>query len=91
MSETSGAALRLLLLDRPWSQAWEYRADDVAPAAGRLEDLYVAAGRKTGSAAAVDRVQAALRDDLDVTSALDVAVDAGGEAARLAIRTLALQ
>ncbi|MCF7547498.1 cysteine--tRNA ligase [Pseudonocardia sp. WMMC193] len=91
LSETSGAALRLLLLDRPWSQPWEYRADDVAPAAGRLEDLYVAAGRKTGSDAAVDRVRAALRDDLDVTTALDVAVDAGGEAARLAIRTLALQ
>jgi cysteinyl-tRNA synthetase len=91
LAGTSAAALRLLLLDRRWSQPWEYRADDVAPAVDRLEDLYVAAGRKTGSAAAVDRVRAALSDDLDVTTALDVAVDAGGEAARLAIRTLALQ
>lgn len=36
-------------------------------------------------------MRAALRDDLDVSSAIDVAVDSGGEAARLAIRTLALQ
>ena len=91
LADTSGAALRMLLLDRPWGQAWEYRAEDVALATGRLEDLYVAAGRKTGSAAAVGRVQAALLNDLDVSTALGVAVEAGGEAARMAIRTLALQ
>jgi L-cysteine:1D-myo-inositol 2-amino-2-deoxy-alpha-D-glucopyranoside ligase len=91
LADSSGAALRMLLLDRPWAQPWEYRVEDVALATGRLEDLYVAAGRKTGSAAAVEGVRAALVDDLNVSAALDVAVDAGGEAARTAIRTLALQ
>ena len=39
----------------------------------------------------VERVRAALLDDLDVPTALAVAVEAGGDAARQVIRTLALQ
>ena len=91
LGSASGAALRLLLLDRPWSQPWEYRAEDVGVAAGRLEELYVAAGRKPGSPAAVGAVRDALLADLDVPSALETALEAGGDAARLVIRTLALQ
>lgn len=88
---TSGAALRMLLLNRPWSQPWEHRAEDVPLAAQRLEELYVAAGRKPGSPAAVGAVREALLADLDVPAALAVALEAGGDAARLVIRTLALQ
>ncbi|MBP2364548.1 cysteine--tRNA ligase [Pseudonocardia parietis] len=91
LGSVPGAALRLLLLDRPWSRPWEYRAEDLAVAGGRLEELYVAAGRKPGSPAAVDAVRDALLTDLDVPAALGTALEAGGDAARLVIRTLALQ
>ncbi|MFP5072007.1 cysteine--tRNA ligase [Pseudonocardia nantongensis] len=86
-----GAALRLLLLDRPWSQPWEYRAEDVDVASGRLDELYTAAGRRPGSVAAADAVRDALLADLDVPTALGTALEAGGDAARSVIRTLALQ
>ena len=88
---SSGAALRMLLLDRSWAEPWEYRADDLAVASRRLEELYVAGGRKAGSTAAVTAVRDALLADLDVSSAVETALEAGGEAARLVIRTLALQ
>jgi L-cysteine:1D-myo-inositol 2-amino-2-deoxy-alpha-D-glucopyranoside ligase len=91
LADTPGAAVRLFLLDRPWAQPWEYRSEDLALATGRLEELYVAAGRKPGSAAAVDAVRDALLDDLDVPRAVGTALEAGGEAARAVIRTLALQ
>ncbi|SFN94122.1 cysteinyl-tRNA synthetase [Pseudonocardia ammonioxydans] len=91
LGTASGAALRLLLLDRPWAQPWEFRTADVHVAARRLEELYVAAGRKPGSPAAVDAVRDALLTDLDVPSALGTALEAGGDAARLVIGTLALQ
>jgi len=52
--------------------------------------LYVAAGRAGSTAAAGTAVVDALLDDLDVPRALDVAEEVGGEAARLLLRTLAL-
>ncbi|GAA4985900.1 cysteine--tRNA ligase [Pseudonocardia tropica] len=91
LADTPGAAVRLFLLDRPWAQPWEYRPEDLALATGRLEELYVAAGRKPGSDAAVDAVRDALHDDLDVPRAVGTALESGGEAARAVIRTLALQ
>ncbi|NWJ74646.1 cysteine--tRNA ligase [Pseudonocardia sp. ICBG1122] len=91
LADTPGAAVRLFLLDRPWAQPWEYRSEDLALATGRLEELYVAAGRKPGSSAAVDAVRDALLDDLDVPRAVATALESGGEAARTVIRTLALQ
>jgi L-cysteine:1D-myo-inositol 2-amino-2-deoxy-alpha-D-glucopyranoside ligase len=84
------AAVRLFLLDRPWSEAWDYRAADLPAAAARLDALYAAAGRPTGSAAAPDEVMAALLDDLDVPRAVAVALDSGGDAARLLVRVLSL-
>jgi len=91
LATTSGAALRLLLLDRPWGETWEHRPEDVPLATQRLEELYVAAGRKTGSTSAVRAVHDALVTDLDVPTALETALAEGGDAARLVIRTLALQ
>lgn len=90
LRDTSAGAVRLLVLDRPWSSAWDYRSDDLRAATARLERLYTAAGTGRTSQAATDAVLAALLDDLDVPVALDVAEEAGGEAARLALRTLAL-
>ena len=89
LREHSPAAVRLLLLDRPWRDGWEYRAADLDAAAGRLEKLYAAAGRPASGAAAGE-VVAALLDDLDVPRAVAVAEDGGGEAARQLIRILSL-
>ncbi|MET0189776.1 MAG: cysteine--tRNA ligase [Pseudonocardia sediminis] len=91
LEQTSGAALRMLLLDRSWSQAWDFRSAEIDMAAERLEELYVAAGRKPGSSSATAAVSAALLHDLDVPTAVNLGIDAGGDAARLVIRTLALQ
>ena len=89
---TRRRALRLLLVDRPWAQAWEYDPAALDAAAARLERLYGAAARgalDTGTAAATE-VTAALLDDLDVPRALAVAEEAGGEAARVALSVLGL-
>ncbi len=86
------AALRLLLLDRPWSQDWDYDPGALDAATARLDRLYTAAARGAGDgrSAATDAVTSALLDDLDVPTALAVAEEAGGPAARLTLSTLAL-
>ncbi len=78
------AAVRLLILDRPWDQGWDYEQADLEAAAARLDRLHAAAGRPgSGSGeAAVTRLRAALRTDLDVPAALAIAEEAGGQAAR---------
>lgn len=85
------AALRLAILDRPWSQPWDYTEQVVDDAELRLDELYRAAGRPTGSAAAADAVAQALRDDVDVPAALRLATEAGGGAARTLARVLGLE
>ncbi len=84
------AAIRLLLLDRPWHSAWEFRRPDLDAAAADAEDLHSAAGRRGGSPAATAAVTARLLDDLDIPGALALARREGGEAARLLLRLLAL-
>jgi L-cysteine:1D-myo-inositol 2-amino-2-deoxy-alpha-D-glucopyranoside ligase len=90
LHSATGAAVRLMLLDRRWNEGWEYRPSALQDAAQLLEELYVAAGTRGATEAAVTRVRAALLDDLDVSTAVRIAVEAGGDAARLLIRTLAL-
>jgi cysteinyl-tRNA synthetase len=84
------AAIRLMLLDRPWSQHWEYRPELLEAATGRLHELYAAAARPGTADTAQQQVAAALLDDLDVPRARAVATEAGGAAARLLIRVLSL-
>ncbi|MCE3555341.1 cysteine--tRNA ligase [Pseudonocardia sp. RS11V-5] len=91
LREAPGPAVRLMLLDRAWAQPWDYRPEALDDAAALLERLYVAAGRRGDSPAAVGEVRAALLADLDVPRALRTAVEAGGDAARQVLRTLALQ
>ncbi len=90
----SAAALRLCLLDRPWAQGWDYSESELDAASSRLERLYLAAGRSAASDAAQDAagsaILAALRDDLSVSAALDIAEETGGRAARSLIATLGL-
>jgi cysteinyl-tRNA synthetase len=84
------AAVRLLVLDRAWHAPWDYEPNDLDAAARTLEDLYAAAGRSGASAVATAAVTAALLSDLDVPRAVGIARDAGGEAARVLVRVLAL-
>ncbi len=70
----------------PWS--WEPGLLDAAEE--RLERLYAAAGRRTGTSAGAAAVLERLRDDLDVPGALAVAEEQGGETARGALRLLRL-
>lgn len=88
------AAVRLLLLDRPWAQAWDVTTGALDDAAARLERLYAAAARHPGGSggdgAAGDAVLARLLDDLDVPGALDLAETEGGEAARTTLAVLGL-
>jgi cysteinyl-tRNA synthetase len=83
LAHDSAAAVRMLILDRPWSGEWDYVPAGLAAAARRLELLQVAAGRPEGSAAAVAAVRGALAADLDVPAALAIAEEAGGQAARV--------
>jgi cysteinyl-tRNA synthetase len=83
------AAVRLLVLNRPWHAPWEYRPGDLDQSTADLEDLYAAAARPDGTRA-TNAVAAALLDNLDVPRALATARDSGGEAARLLLRVLSL-
>ena len=83
-------AVRLLVIDRPWAQTWDYSPALMDAAAARLERLYSAAGRATdGGDAPVEVVRVLLRD-LDVPAALAVAEEEGGAAARLVTTVLGL-
>ena len=95
LAEHPAAALRLCLVDRPWAQDWDYAIAELDAATARLEQLYRAAGRggspaDASQAAAGAAITAALRDDLDVPTALAIAEEAGGASARSLIATLGL-
>lgn len=101
LREFPPSVIRLMLLDRPWRQQWEFTEADLEAAARRLDALYAAAGTPaarqpapmgtpTPVSPAASAVVDALVTDLDVPSALSIALTEGGEAARLLIRTLAL-
>ena len=76
------AAVRLLILDRPWDEDWDYDRAGLDAAAARLERIAAAAGRPGRATAgngraAVAAVRAALACDLDVPAALRIAEGAG--------------
>jgi cysteinyl-tRNA synthetase len=83
-------AVRLLLLNRPWRQSWDFRATDIDAQANLLDRLYSAAGTARTSLTASEAIIAALVDDLDVPAALAIGEESGGDTARLVLRTLAL-
>jgi cysteinyl-tRNA synthetase len=76
------AAVRLMILDRPWGEDWDYSPALLDQAAGRLEELYRAAGRTQTALAAVTETTRLLAADLNVPAAVDVAIEEGGAAAR---------
>jgi cysteinyl-tRNA synthetase len=76
------AAVRLMILDRPWSEDWDYTPALLDRAVKRLEELYRAAGRISTAPAVMAETARLLADDLNVTAAVDVAIEEGGAAAR---------
>ncbi len=77
------ALIRLMILDRPWGQNWDYHPGLLVAAQARLDGLYRAAAR-TGPAepATLAELARLLAIDLDVPAALDLAIDSGGGPAR---------
>ena len=89
LAERSPAEVRMMLLDRRWHESWDYRPALLDDAADRVRALHEAAAGP-GTAASVGEVRRLLTRDLDVPAALAVALDAGGDAARLLISVLGL-
>jgi cysteinyl-tRNA synthetase len=83
-------AIRLMLLNRRWSEPWDFSTALLDEAAATLDSLTAAIDRRGGQSA-VDAVRSALADDLDVPAALALALDAGGTAAELVLRLVAPQ
>jgi cysteinyl-tRNA synthetase len=84
------AAVRLMILDRPWGEPWDYSPALLDRAGSRLEELYRAAGRTRTAPAAAAEAGRLLAADLNVPAALDVAIAEGGAAARNLTGVLAL-
>jgi len=82
--------VRMLLLDRAWSDSWEFTEQALDRAGARLDELWRAGGRHRDSQAAGDEVRRALLADLDVPRAISVAEDAGGRTVGLLASLLGL-
>lgn len=88
LEQVSAGQLRTLLLDRPYERPWDYTPEALDVAGGRLDDLRRAATRPPTSAGGRAAARAALLDGLNVGRSIDIAVDAGGDAARLVLGIL---
>jgi cysteinyl-tRNA synthetase len=84
------AAIRMLCLNRPWSQPWAYTRSALDESASVIDQLYAAAARPAAGAGGQAAVPAALLHDLDVPTALAIALEDGGHAARTLVELLAL-
>ncbi|HJQ43023.1 MAG TPA: hypothetical protein VJ831_08060, partial [Jatrophihabitantaceae bacterium] len=82
------AAIRMLILNRPWSQPWSFTRDELDASAGLIEQLYSAAAKPGHAGAGL--IPSTLMNDLDVPGALEIALDDGGQAARTLVDLLAL-
>jgi cysteinyl-tRNA synthetase len=85
------AAIRLMILDRPWARDWDYAPGLLGAAAVRLESLYRAAGRTVPEDQhVIAEIRRLLATDLNVPAALDLAIEAGGAPARILATALGL-
>lgn len=90
LDDYPAAAVRLMILDRPWHQDWDYSPALLDRAAKRLDDLYRAAGRTGSPSAAVPDIGRLLATDLNVAAAINVGIEEGGAAARTVTTALGL-
>jgi cysteinyl-tRNA synthetase len=95
LGASSPAAVRLLLVRRPWADSWNFEPTELPVVEAELESLFRASARpargSSDGAAAQDAALAALRDNLDVPAALNIAIDEGGPAARTVVEVLGLR
>jgi cysteinyl-tRNA synthetase len=93
LRDHSPAAVRLLLLSRRWFDGWEFDPAEFDEVERRLDALYAVSAipDEMNDSAAEDAVLTALRDDLDVPSAVDLALETGGAAARAVVEILGLR
>jgi cysteinyl-tRNA synthetase len=91
LAKHAPGVVRLMILDRPWGQNWDYRPALLEAAAARLDTVYQAAARNApNDPAAVDALRRLLAGDLNIPAALDLAIEAGGAAARTLVSVLGL-
>ena len=84
------AAVRLMILDRPWGEDWDYSPALLEQAEKRVEELYRAAGRTRLATAAVPEIGRLLATELNVRAAIDMGIEEGGTAARSVAAALGL-
>ncbi len=87
----SAAAIRLLILSRPWNESWEFDESELDRAENELEELRALETKPGGSAAAAMEARRALFENLDLPRALIVAKEAHGEVLHDLIRLFGLQ
>ena len=73
------AAIRYLILARPWRDDWEFQEHSLEQASAHLDDMWSRATNTVDSGTARRQVVAALLDDVDTSRALDIAREAGGQ------------
>lgn len=78
----SAAAIRLLILSRPWSESWGFSESELDRTEGELENLRSLESKPGRSDSAAREVTRILFENLDVPGALAVAKDASGEVMR---------
>ena len=71
----SAAAIRFIILSRPWNESWEFAHSELDQAERDVEELRFLEGKPGRSSAAAEEVQRALFDNLDLPRALAVAKD----------------
>ena len=87
----SAAAIRFIILSRPWHESWEFEKSELDQAEREIEELRILETKPRSSSAAAEEVQRALFDNLDVPRALAVAKEAHGESLHDLMRLLGLQ
>lgn len=90
LERTSAAQVRLLLLDRPHDQPWDFTEEALAAAGERLAALRAAAQGPAVDEAAGQAVLAVLAEGLNVPGAIALALVSGGQAARELLAVLGL-
>ena len=73
------AAIRYLILSRPWEAAWEFEENALDEATAHLDDMWRSATTPVESESARRAAVTALLDDLDVPTTLAIAKEAGGQ------------
>ena len=90
LQEWEPEAIRLMLVDRPWRESWDYEEATLHAAAGRLDALRSAAARPGGTEATASEACRLLVEGQQVSNAITLGVDEGGETARLVARLLGI-